>query len=522
MESDMFHILIVKFFTYFTDNPFLVANLFFITTFMMISTTSFIVLRHFQISIITALSISVLYAFMPYHFERNVSHLFLSNYMEIPFSVMVALWIASDKIKIFGINSKQQYCIHANKFFFIALLISVFAAGNNIYYAYYSCITFIFAWLIHALKKGSFFDGTGFEVMILCFSTFISLLYLYLPTLFYQLQHGFNSYIAGRDISSSETFGLKIIDLFMPVANHYISYFSNLRLSFNFAVNAGAERASESLGFIGSVGFLFLLIWLVGKNFLQENSFVNKTIKKISLNKKEQDLISDLAGINILSVLFSTVGGLAMFIAIPFPTLRSHARFAIFIAFISLFLVAIIFDKMIEKKLFGKKIYAQIIFVFVMIVALFDQSGKVSAETIQTQSMKDKYYSDRDFIEAIENSIPAKSQIFILPNFGFPENTDDDYRSIIAYAHSKNLRWSYPTVNGRESFFWQEKAVGSTFDEFIKTIKSAGFVGVYIDKEQYLQKNNTKKLMSLESGLRLLSKAPALISKNKNLVFYQI
>lgn len=50
MQSDMFHMLIVKFFTYFTDNVFLVANLFFITSFMLISATSFVVLRHFKLA----------------------------------------------------------------------------------------------------------------------------------------------------------------------------------------------------------------------------------------------------------------------------------------------------------------------------------------------------------------------------------------------------------------------------------------------------------------------------------------
>ena len=522
MQSDMFHMLIVKFFTYFTDNVFLVANLFFITSFMLISATSFAVLRHFKIGMITALSISILYAFAPYHFGRNVWHLFLSNYMIVPLSVMVALWITLDKIKIFDINDKQQYCIRRNKFFIVALLITVFAAGNNIYYSFYSCVIFIFAWLLRALKKSKFFDGGGVEVLILCLSNFLTLFYLYLPTLFYQIQRGLSSYVAGRQTSASESFGLKIIDLFMPVANHYLTYLSNSRMNFNFLVEAMPERASESLGFLGSIGFLFLIIWLIGRNFSQENSLIKRTIKQISLSESQQNLISDLAGINLLIVLFATAGGLVMFISIPFPMLRSHARFAIFIAFISLFLVAIISDKIIQKKLFGKEIYAKIALVMVMILALFDQVGKVSPENVQSQMMKDKYYSDLNFISEIENSLPTKSMIFILPNFGFPENDADDYRSIIAYALSKNLRWSYPVVAGRESFFWQKKVLSGDFKSFIKDIKEAGFVGVYVDRDQYSQENNATKLMGLESNLKVLTKVPALVSKNKKLVFYQI
>lgn len=522
MESDMFHIIVIKFITLFSDNPFLVANLFFISTFVMTSATAFIALRQFKVSIFTATIIGVLYAFVPYHFTRNVWHLFLSNYMIIPLSVMVGLWIAQDKIAIFYVNAKNQYAVRANKYFLFALLIAILVAGNNVYYAYYSCIIFMLAWFLRGLRSGVFFGKGGFEPIILCGATFVTSFYLYLPTLFYQLNHGFNPYLAGRGVSASEVFGLKIIDLFMPVANHHISYFSNLRLNFDDQVVAGWERMSESLGLLGSIGFLFLFVWLFGRNFRQKKSLVNQTIKQLSLNKNERDLISYLAEFNIFGVLFSTVGGLVMFLVLPFPTLRSHARFAIFIAFISLFIIAIIFDKLIEKKLFGKKLYAQIAVVIVMIFGIFDQVGRGSSEMAQASWIKDKYYSDSNFIKTIENSVPPKSMIFILPSFGFPENVSDDYHSVIAYAHSKNLRWSYPVVAGREGFFWQQRVMSLNFGQFIKEIKAVGFVGVYLDEDQYRDQNNTTKLMSLKSNLKSISKTPPMISKNKKLIFYQI
>ena len=517
MQSDIFHMLIVKFLSYFSDNVFLIANLFFIISFMLIATTSFIVLRHFQIGILVSVLVSILYAFAPYHFGRNVWHLFLSNYMIVPLSTMVALWISSDKIKIFDINQKGQYNIAANKFFFLALAISIFSATNNIYYAYYSIIIFIFAWLLQALKKGKFFDGGGLEVMLLSGFILFTLFYLGLPTLNYQIDHGFNNYMSGRRVASSEVFGLRIADLLMPVANHYVTYLSNLRLNFNLEAEVNHERISESLGFIASAGFIFLMIWIIGRNFSQENSFINKTINKISLQKSEQNLISDLAGINLLSILFATAGGLVMFISLPFPMLRSHARFAIFIAFFSLFLVAIISDKIVKKK-----IGAKFLIIIAMILALFDQTGRVSAISAQPKEMINKYHSDRNFIENIENSLPKKSMIFILPTYGFPESNLDSYESVLAYAHSQNLRWSYPAVKGREAFFWQQKVLAGDFDSFIKEIKAAGFVGVYIDRNQYMRENNAKSLNKLERNLKAISKASELVSQNKKLVFYQI
>ena len=522
MQSDMFHMMIVKFIALFTGNPFLVANIFFIMTFMLISTTSFIALRQFGVGVLSALLVGVLYAFVPYHFVRNVWHLFLSNYALIPLSIMVALWIAQDKIGIFYVNAKQQYAVRSNKFFFISLAIAVFAAGNNIYYAYYSCVVFVFVWFLNGLRKGKFFGDQTIEVGLLCLATFLTLFYLYIPTLFYQLSHGFNPYLAGRGVAASEVFGLKIIDLFMPVSNHYLDYLANERINLDFQIDAGWERISESLGFISSVGFMFLFVWFLGRDFNHENSLISQTIKKLSFSTEEKTIISYLAKINVFILLFATVGGLVMFISLAFPTLRSHARFAIFVSFISLFLVAMIFDKIVEGKIFGKKIYAQILIIFISVLAILDQVGKVSSDTAQSKGLVEKFYSDRDFIAAIENSVPEKSMIFVLPQYGFPEDGYDDYRSVIAYAHSKNLRWSYPVVAGRESFFWQQKAVNGSLEFFLKTIKEAGFVGVYLDKEQYSGKNGTKNWMKLDAFMIKHSKAPKLVSKNKNLIFYQI
>ena len=171
-----------------------------------------------------------------------------------------------------------------------------------------------------------------------------------MPSFYYWFEHGLNSGAAIRDRDDSEFFGLKISSLFLPAGNHYIEYFAKVRGLFN-EYTFEAESACESLGILGSVGFLFLLLWLLGKSFFDEKgSFLQKTIQKFSLKRDEQNLIAHLAGLNLLVVFFATVGGLVMFIAIPFPLIRSHARFSIFIAFLALFLIAIIFDKIIESK----------------------------------------------------------------------------------------------------------------------------------------------------------------------------
>jgi phosphoglycerol transferase len=218
-----------------------------------------------------------------------------------------------------------------------------------------------------------------------------------------------------------------------------------------------------------------------------------------------------------LVVFFATVGGLVMFIAIPFPLIRSHARFSIFIAFLALFLIAIIFDKIIESK----KKYAKIFVALIAFFALFDQVGRVPASSIQSESMTNKFRSDRDFVEKIEQAMPQGAMIFELPIVCFPECAG--YDMMIGYLHSQKLRWSFPAMNGREVFDWQKKVSALEFENFIAEIKKIGFEGVYLDRAEFIsRKKNWGDLRSFEAKLKSASEGQAIVSQNLRLVFFRI
>ena len=71
----------------------------------------FIALRAYGISAFTWIIIGILYAFLPYHFERNARHLFLSNYSIIPLTSIIFLWIYEEKIKMLDYNKNKQICL---------------------------------------------------------------------------------------------------------------------------------------------------------------------------------------------------------------------------------------------------------------------------------------------------------------------------------------------------------------------------------------------------------------------------
>jgi phosphoglycerol transferase len=526
-HADFLNFVIIKIFTYFSSDPFFILNSFFILTLSLVSLSSFAVLRHFKISNFTALIISILFAFTPYHLFRNVIHLFLSNYAIIPPVIMVSLWIACDKIQIFKENAQGQFCFTPNKFFLVAAVISCLASGSGIYYALYSCVIFSFAWFLSSIHKGKFLNQSFCAVIFLALITFSILLLLNMPSILYWFHNGGNPAVAGRSVEQSYRYGLKIISLFVPVANHYIGYLSNLHDAFG-SLTVEIETPSESLGILASMGLVLLLIWPFARSLSDnKNSFFQNTVRKLSLKKDEQNLISQISSLNLLIILFATVGGLVMFVAMPFPLLRSHARFSIFIAFLALFLIAIIFDKIIVTKNLNKSL-AKILILIISVFALLDQTGRTSANVIQTEKMKNQFNDNRQFVEKIEKEMPANSAIFQLPILTFPEG--GDYSLVLGYLHSNNLRWSYPAVKGRESANWQEKVFGMNFEDFISEIKKAGFSGVYLDRTSFIVpekdfddlSKQLKKLRELENNLKLVSKKPPLISKNSRLIFFEI
>jgi len=155
-----------------------------------------------------------------------------------------------------------------------------------------------------------------------------------------------------------------------------------------------------------------------------------------------------------------------------------------------------------------------------MILAVYDQTGRGLVDYVKNHGELEKYHSDHEFVVEIENSMPPQAMIFILPFSKFPEF--DMYQELVAYVNSKQLRWSYPAISGRESSNWQEVVVNLEFKKFIAEIKKAGFVGIYIDRNQYREKFGFVKLNEIEKSLRLYSKGLVLVSKNKKLVFFKI
>ena len=529
LHADNLNLLLLKFFAQFTKNPFLIINCFFVVTFPIIAASAFVVLRSFKISYFVALLFALLYAFSPYHFVRGTYHLFIANYAIVPLLVMVAVWLMNGKIQILIRNHKRMITLSAEGNFPVFLILAI-ASVSGIYYIFFASIIFIFIWLLEGLKTGKFFTLKSLSAPIMLGFVMMMLIYVNLPTLTYWLQNGQGN-LLNRGLEESRRYALSIVNLLLPISNHYFDSFAHFRGIFDKIATEGESNA-ESLGIIGSLGFLFLIFWIICGNFKNENSVFNKVLKKFSLSEKDQNFISNLASINIFLVLFFTVSGFVMLLSAFMPIFRSHARISIFICFIALSVVAFLSDKLLQKKLSsGKKLpifVAAFLCLGIFILGIFDQVGEINKlyysqdrKTFPYESPSQKFDSDKKFISKIEESLPENSAVFILPIHAFPEA--DAYQLLIPYLHSKHLRWSYPTISRREVYSWQKQNFDKkSSKEFISEIKEAGFSAIVINHDECKYSNDCKALEKFEAELKKSAGRHSIISEKGDLIFYKI
>jgi phosphoglycerol transferase len=499
--SDSFHMLVVKIISLFTSDWALVMNIFFLLGSPLTTLCSLYVFRKFGFSYISSIAGSLLYTFLPYHFFRNVGHLFLAAYYIIPLMTMVILWVASGEI-LFSIRDLKSNILNGK--LISSIFICLITASSGVYYAFFACIFLLIAGVRSFSCKKNI--GPLFLSLFLIFIIFIAALSNLSPSIIYQYRNGKNIVFAKRPPQESENVGLKVTQLLLPVDGHRIALLAKSKETYNKTAPLINENRFSSLGIMGSVGFLILILALI---------FRNATFLK-------NEIIENLSFLNIMGVLYATIGGFgSLFSYMILSQFRSLNRISIYLAFFSLFTFVIILDKLHKKFATLRKasiLYAGVIGA-IIIFGILDQTTKYFV--FPYDSIKKEYKNDGNFVKKIEALLPANSMIFQLPNMLFPETPPvhhvDGYQHLRGYLHSKTLRWSYGAMRGRDGDLWQMWVTSKPLNDFVEIISLAGFNGIYIDRYGYPDRG-----ADLEKKLTILLNINPIVSDNNRLLFFDM
>src|SRR5205085_1170895 len=90
---DNLHFLIIKLIGLAGASAALTLNLYYLLGFPLATLSALFVMRRVGVSVPIGLVASLLFTFLPYHFERGIWHLFLSAYYLVPLMVLVVVRI---------------------------------------------------------------------------------------------------------------------------------------------------------------------------------------------------------------------------------------------------------------------------------------------------------------------------------------------------------------------------------------------------------------------------------------------
>jgi len=508
--TDTFDLIIIKILGLVFHNYAISLNLFYLLTFPLTALTSLYVFRTLKISIVPSIVGSLIYTFIPYHFLRGEYHIFFSSYFLIPLTILVILWIYQGKNIIY--NGEKKKIELGNYHSIVSIIICGCMALQNIYYLFFTCFFLLVIGVFHTIstRNGKYLIACslliGFMVAVLLINT--------TPILLYQYQTGTNPVAVVRSPTESETYGLKIAQLILPIGGHRIPFLSVITTNYMKTAPLINENYMSALGGFGALGFVFLIFWV----FYRIGEPADK--KDLAEIRPTMDCLSIL---NLSAVLLATIGGLGVFIAFvfSFSYIRGYNRISIFIAFFAILTVLIVLEYIRWNWCLTRKrqLLFSVILCVLLIGAIFDQTSPSYAPDYD--AVKQQFLQDQRFIDKIVTKLPNSSMIFQLPYMSYPENGPInsmlDYSPVIAYLHSNTLRWSYGSMKGRAEDNWEKEISSQDLPTMTKSLAFAGFNGIYVDSYGYADKGN-ETISSLSS---ILQTTP-IISENERLYFFDM
>lgn len=458
-----------------TDNWILGYNLFYLSAYILTGVIALYVLQKLNISDVIAAPSAILYAFVPYHIQRGTGHLYLGMYYMVPLMVLYLYRLMKDE----QVFSKGVTIFHKDKtgWFTWSNIIRVgtlmIMALTGIYYAFFMCFFLCVVALCHILNNNGWkkIRQVGFCLLVIMTTIVLGAL----PNLIYWAQNGQTEVVSTKGGEGAEIYALKIIQLLLPIQNHRLTFFAKIRNFYDSYYPLVNENGMSSLGVYMSLGFIVLCVVLFIHNKLERQS--NLRIGSL---------------LNLSAILFGTVGGYAVILSFVSGAIRCYNRFSIFIAMFSLIAIAECLQWLYLKIAKINK-WIQFLFCFGMLIVLacglLDQITSMDAREYAIRN--ERYEQDDAFIQAIELLEEENSMIYQLPYMRYPENGSihnmQDYAHMMGYLHSDSLRWSYGAIAGREGDQWMASVNELGFEEQLTVIKEAGFAGVYIDWNAYLE-----------------------------------
>ncbi len=495
-------IILVSFFLMIGGNDvFWASNMTYLAIFYIASLVTYIVLRTLGVKKWLSLGGALVYAFLPFVFMRGVGHLSLSSHYFVPLAVLMAVWVYEDKK--FMLPGKDFFKYKRNiAGFIMALLVATQGIG---YWQVFGCFVIMVASISAFIKSRDLkslirgFVAIGsivLAVLACCIPVFVSMI------------NGGSMAASGRARygSDGEVFGLKIVQLLLPVNGHGIDSWQYCIDMYNAKMPLVNENKTAYLGLFGIMGFFVLCFWLL-------------TGKKDASDYRNRMTV--LSEINICCVALATVGGIGSILYLAgFTLLRSYNRISVYIACVAIIGGCMFIQECLEyiKKAVVKTVISGVVILF-MLFAIWEQNP---GSRVDFAGNKSVWESDRDFVSEVDNIMDEDGKVFQLPYVSFPEaavmKDMAPLEHLTGFLHSDKLRWSYGTMPESNSDKWYQETAKLRGHALVSELSDKGYDGVYINRSAY----DEDEWKNIEETLRKELGVEPVVSRDGRLSFFKM
>ncbi|MFA1720295.1 sugar translocase [Xanthomonas campestris pv. raphani] len=439
-------------------------NLFFLAGFAANFLAAYWVMRWLRVGRSLSFATAILFTLAPFHFLR-LRHIFYTCYFSIPIYFMIAVRIARSDASLDFLRARPARKIALTVLY---LVLSCF----GVYYTVFGLILIGTSCLIALYQRNwtSIARIAAPAIFFLALGTLANIA----PNVINERLNGRNPEVAARTPAESELYGVKFMQLILPQPEHRSAKLSNVTAQYMASTPLVNENRTASLGLIGSLGLAILALVMFAR--LAE--------------RHAEERIALLAILSGVLLAFMTIGGLgSLFAHVVSPSIRGWNRASIFLTFSTLAAVAIAVQTLSDKlgRRHGVTI-ASVAAVVMLIFGVWDQTPAVCGEC--QAGARGAYERDKRFIGSIEASLPAGAAIYQLPYMPFPEvppkNGLNAYDHVVGFVHSRQLKWSYGGMKGREGDLFYRNLETRPASAQLDALRRYGFDAVYIDKRGYV------------------------------------
>ena len=422
---------------------------------MLAGATFFSVARSFSCSLAWAFVGALAFGLAPFIFAQSPHHFTVELAWHVPLFLLVWRWVSTAP----GIVPRSRQ-------FWQAIGIGFLTGLQNPYFTNALCQLTLLGGGIQWLRNRK--RPALLSALAVVGAAAIAFALMNLDTWTYKLAHGPNEGALVREYKWLEIYGLKVKDLFIPPVMHRSDAFAN----FSKAHRQAAPLLDEGASYQGIVG-LACLIWLA------------VTSIRCMITGREKDVPMEAWQVLWIVLMFTTGGLNALFAATTgFTMFRGGCRYSIVILAITLLWAARRLSAMQAEaertRPAGATDWRWLAGAgFACLVILWDQVPRPPTAA-ETATIARQVAADREFTEKMEAALPTGAMVFQMPVMEFPEAPIPGvppYDHFRPYLYSKNLRYSFGSMKGRDREKWQP-AVQAKFFEAASLDQQAGLIRV--------------------------------------------